>query len=182
MKKTILLICVAITVFGAYFISVQKREAKKNNELQVSEKMMVTDDTVTLVNFSPEELLEKSKKIAITLGTTTISAPVAKTESDRTRGLSGRETLSDEEGLFFVFPIEEKYGFWMKDMNFSIDIIWVNDTFEVVGIEKDVSPRTYPKVFYSPLPVRYVLEVPAGFSERYGVFPGTKLMLSSLPQ
>lgn len=86
---------------------------------------------------------------------------IADSNEERTRGLSGRTSVP-EDGLLFVFPEAGRPGFWMKDMQFAIDIIWLLDTGEIVGIEHSVSPDTYPQLFYPSVPVRYVLEVPAG--------------------
>lgn len=80
------------------------------------------------------------------------------------KGLSGRKSLSEDEGMFFIFDKPGKYGFWMKEMKFPIDIIWIDSNFEIIHIEKSLSPRTYPKVFYPNIPALYVLEISAGQS------------------
>src|SRR5688500_16424694 len=51
---------------------------------------------------------------------------VAKSESDRSKGLSGRNNLAKDQGMLFVFPQPGEYAFWMKDMKFAIDIIYIN--------------------------------------------------------
>ena len=101
---------------------------------------------------------------------------VADTPSERQKGLSGRESLSSGEGLLFTFQRSSVQRFWMKDMLISIDIIWINGD-RVIGITENLEPepgvsvmrlKTYP----SPGPVNYVLEVPAGTSERIGIVAG----------
>lgn len=87
---------------------------------------------------------------------------VAQTLPDRMRGLSGRESLPSDSGMLFIFPDQHYHGIWMKDMNFALDIIWLNDIMEVVHLERDVSPATYPRVFTPPTPALYVLELPNG--------------------
>jgi uncharacterized membrane protein (UPF0127 family) len=77
----------------------------------------------------------------------------------RTRGLSGRESLSGGSGLLFVFAELGQPGFWMKDMNFPIDILWFNEGRELIDVTEDVYPETFPETFYSNAPVKYVLEV-----------------------
>ncbi len=79
--------------------------------------------------------------------------------------------------MLFVFPKEDRYGFWMKDMLTSIDIIWLSDTGSILGIEASASPATYPNVFYPPEPVRYVLETRAGEAARRGWIVGTVVPL-----
>jgi len=97
---------------------------------------------------------------------------VAETPEARVRGLSGRTSLASNEGMLFIFDTAAKYGFWMKDMLFSIDILWLSDTGEVVYMEESILPATYPDVFAPNVPARYVLELPAGFAEAYSVKVG----------
>src|SRR3989338_1806519 len=78
------------------------------------------------------------------------------------QSLSGRSGLAEGEGMLFVFPQDGKYGFWMKDMRFSIDILWLNASGMVVYMAQNVSPDSFPKSFESDVPARYVLELPAG--------------------
>lgn len=102
---------------------------------------------------------------------------IASSEAARTRGLSGRTNIRSDYGMLFVFPNKDRHGFWMKDMLEPIDIIWISDARTVVGVEANVSPQTYPNVFYPPEPVRYVLETRAGEAARLGLLPGTRLNL-----
>ncbi len=91
---------------------------------------------------------------------------VVASDQARIQGLSGTESLAQQEGLFFVFPTSDTHGIWMKDMNYAIDIIWLDDEFRVVHIAPDVAPETYPDVFRPEEPARYVLEVVAGVAAR----------------
>ncbi|MEN9561523.1 MAG: hypothetical protein RIQ56_796, partial [Candidatus Parcubacteria bacterium] len=101
-----------------------------------------------------------------------ILADVVKTETDRARGLGGRESLTDDTGMLFLFPEDGYHSFWMKDMRFSIDILWLSATGTIVHIEPSVSPDTYPRSFSSLAPARYVLELPAGFSSQHDIRVG----------
>lgn len=87
---------------------------------------------------------------------------VADTDRLRERGLSGHSPLLENQGMLFVFEKEGKYVFWMKDMLFPIDIIWIDKNFTVNHIETDLSRETYPKFFYPKDNILYVLEVLAG--------------------
>lgn len=51
---------------------------------------------------------------------------------------------------------------WMKDMNFSLDMIWLNEAKEIVDIKEDIKPETYPNAFCGPGTARYVVEVNTG--------------------
>ncbi|MFA5173431.1 MAG: DUF192 domain-containing protein [Candidatus Paceibacterota bacterium] len=94
-------------------------------------------------------------------------AEVADNTFKRTRGLSGKENLGEKEGMLFVYSIAGKPGFWMKDMNFAIDIVWIKGE-EVVGVTKEVKPESYKegKVFYPP--TKKVGETGPPVSEKVG--------------
>ncbi|MBY0110656.1 DUF192 domain-containing protein [Patescibacteria group bacterium] len=99
----------------------------------------------------------------------------ADTPDSRTKGLSFRTDIEENYGMFFIFPEPGSYGFWMKDMRISIDIIWIAEDGTIVGIEDSVTPDTYPTAFYPPVPIPYVLETKAGEARRKGWEVGTVL-------
>jgi len=98
----------------------------------------------------------------------TIIADLAKTEEERTQGLMFRNTLNDDQGMLFVFEEEGLYFFWMKNMNFAIDILWLDRQKRIVHLELNVPPcKKEPCPTYAPdLPAKYVLELKAGSIER----------------
>ena len=104
-----------------------------------------------------------------------IKVDIADTPALREQGLSGRQVLGDSEGMLFVFPQSGTHGFWMKDMNFAIDIIWIGEDMKVVYIEKDAQPDSYPNTFGPNENAKYVLEVSAGFSEKNNVKVGDRV-------
>ena len=97
---------------------------------------------------------------------------VAGTNALRARGLSGRERLEPGKGMFFVFLKDDRHGFWMKDMRFSIDIIWLDSEYHIVDVKKDATPASYPEIFWPSRPARYVVEVPAGFFDEHHLKAG----------
>lgn len=105
----------------------------------------------------------------VEVGGNMVRVTVADTDEARQRGLSGRRGLAADEGMLFVFPQDGAYAFWMKDMLFSIDILWISGDGKVVYMAEDVSPDTYPQSFRSDVPARYVLELPAGYAKEYTV-------------
>lgn len=119
------------------------------------------------------------KEAEIILGGGKIVAEVVDTPAERMRGLSGRSGLADGRGMLFVFEEPAMQGFWMKDMLFPIDIIWIADTL-VSGVVPNAKPDDSEgrPVYYSPAPVQYVLEVPAGTADKLGVIPGTPVQIS----
>lgn len=103
----------------------------------------------------------------------TLKVEVASTPNEWEKGLSGRKELKKDEGLLFVFNYSDEYPFWMKDMNFAIDIIWIDEDFRVVYIKENATPESYlsvgkagPETFSPQKKARYVLEVNSSFSEK----------------
>lgn len=111
----------------------------------------------------------------VQVGGVTIPVEVASSQEEQTRGLSGRDSLPEGSGLLFDFKGQGVWGIWMKDMNFPIDIVWANDT--VVTVAYSISPDTYPQVFTPTSPVRYVLELPAGYAARNGIVEGVSFVV-----
>lgn len=116
-----------------------------------------------------EQIVEEKQIKTVRIRENSIQVEVADTPETRTQGLSDRKMLPESAGMLFVFDSPAQYGFWMKNMNFAIDIVWIDAEMYVVGIEKQVSPETFPKMFYPNQAVKYVLELPAGFSDEYRI-------------
>lgn len=97
---------------------------------------------------------------------------IAETEEDRTKGLSGRGFLPAGMSMLFLFDRPEKAGIWMKDMRFPIDIIWLDSYKRVIHELPNVSPKTYPTVFYPSSEALYVVELQAGTIENKNIKEG----------
>lgn len=111
---------------------------------------------------------------------------VLRTEDELHRGLSGTASLAADHAMVFVFPREDKWSIWMKDMNYPIDIVWLDSAKNVVHLEKNVQPSTYnrsepskSKLFKSDKVARYVIELASGTIERTGIVIGDPAGLPS---
>lgn len=93
----------------------------------------------------------------------------ANTPGSREKGLSGMDRLADNSIMLFTFDKPNKYGFWMKDMKFPIDIIWLDKDYKIVHIEEKVSPNSYPKIFYPERESLYVVEMNAGLAQKNAI-------------
>lgn len=104
-----------------------------------------------------------------------IIAEVVDTPKSRELGLSGRTGLEKGYGMLFVFDKPGKYGFWMKDMLFPIDMVWISEDGLVVNVERNATPESYPKAFINTIDAKYVLELGKGSAETYGMYIGSKV-------
>ncbi len=102
---------------------------------------------------------------------------VASTSAEQEQGLSDVPFLASTTGMLFVFDTPDDYGFWMKDMQFPLDIIWLDQSFKIIHIEYSLSPSTYPQVFYPGSPAKYVIEVNAGFVKEFSLSEGQVMQI-----
>lgn len=121
------------------------------------------------------------KNPIVTVGTATIKVELANTTELQEKGLSGRTGLAKDTGMLFVFAEPGEYGFWMKDMKFAIDIIFIDANRKVVRIHRNVPPESYlsnpPQAFYADTPVLMVLEVAAGYAAAHNIVEGSTVSL-----
>lgn len=108
----------------------------------------------------------------------TLKVELAKTPLAWKHGLSGRDNLKENRGMLFVFSENKRHAIWMKDMKFPIDIIWIK-AGQVVDIAQNVPPAApgdiSPPVYLPREDAGGVLEVNAGFAERYNLKIGDRI-------
>ena len=98
------------------------------------------------------------------IGKQAISLAISDTEPLREQGLSDTQNLNFDQGMLFVFDSPNIPQFWMKDMNYPLDMIWIDANKKIVGVAENVAPDTYPtKTFTPSVPIQYVIEAQAGF-------------------
>jgi uncharacterized membrane protein (UPF0127 family) len=124
---------------------------------------------------APEAAIVPTRTISIE--GKSLRVAVADTDALRAQGLSGSDPLAENEGMLFVFAEDGTYSFWMKDMRYAIDILWLDAEGRVVHIEKGIAPETYPTSFTSHSPSRYVLEVRAGYADQHDIQIGSRATL-----
>ncbi len=99
-----------------------------------------------------------------------IKATVVSTADQRSKGLSKIESLPVDEGMLFVFGQKGRYQFWMKDMKFPIDIIWIDENKKIVNITANALPQPGKPdkdltIYDSSFDAKYILEINAGLSK-----------------
>jgi uncharacterized protein len=122
-----------------------------------------------------------SRTATVEVGDLTVIAAVSDTGPLRERGLSYRDGLEPGKGMIFVYEEPGNRSFWMRGMRFCLDIIWI-ERDQIVGAAETVCPvegaseADLPR-YRSPEPVRYVLEMPAGWMAENGFGPGTPVRI-----
>ena len=116
----------------------------------------------------------------VSVGGAAFEVEIAFTPEDRTRGLSGRDSLADGSGMLFVFENGQASSFWMREMRFDLDFVWIGDGCEVVDIHARVpAPAAGASVGDLPIyssepPARYNLEINAGEAAKRGIEIGDR--------
>ncbi|HLC09626.1 MAG TPA: DUF192 domain-containing protein [Nitrosopumilaceae archaeon] len=116
-----------------------------------------------------------------------LQVEIADTEPARTRGLMFQEELPFDKGMIFVFDEEQVISMWMLNMQFPLDVIWFDSKGDAVHIEKNVAPcksaiETMTCTFQNAesKKAKYVLEVTAGFVDKFNITEKSKLQIISI--
>jgi uncharacterized membrane protein (UPF0127 family) len=127
---------------------------------------------------SPHAAQSPLQTAEITVGGVPLTVELAYLPADTSLGLSYREGLAPGTGMLFLFEEPAPRSFWMRGMQFCIDIVWIENSV-IQGAAESVCPEPAGATgadltsYVSPVPVTYVLEVPAGWLDAYGLGPGT---------
>ena len=117
----------------------------------------------------------KNRNEGLIINNKKIELLIANNDYLRQKGLSDRESIPENTAMLFVFDKADKYGFWMKDMKFPLDIVWLNEKKEIVYLLQNIKPDTYPDTFFPIDNAMYIIEFNAGFSEKNNIKVGNVL-------
>lgn len=131
-----------------------------------------------------QTLLSKSslfgKTATLKVNGQTFHLEIADTPEKRQLGLSNRKSLPSDRGMLFLFDQPEYVSFWMKDMHFPLDMIFLNNT-RVVTVDENVPPPATSDeelpIYQPEEPVNRVIELPAGSAKKYGIKKGDTLSI-----
>ena len=98
----------------------------------------------------------------VQIGDVNYSLELVNTDTTRQQGLSGKPNLQPNTGMLFDFKQDGYWQIWMKEMNFAIDILWLNNQKQVVGVKTEALPQNYPESYGAEQQSQYVIELPAG--------------------
>ena len=153
-KVTVIVVVAALVIFLAISNLLKKNETD-------TEYMFKKDGTLTFLNDSSDV---KAK----------IDIQIANTEFDRELGLMFRKSMKENQGMLFIFPIDTTQTFWMRNTYIPLDMVFINSQKVIVSISKNtriLSDQTYT----SKGPAQYVLEVNAGYCDKFDIKPGDKV-------
>ena len=125
-----------------------------------------------------------SDQLAIQVGLHRCWVRIAATEDSRYAGLDNVISLGADEGMLFMYRKPRKMNYWMKGCRIALDIAFLSDDLTVsrlwtAQVEAPDTPDHELKRYPSPGPVKYVLELPAGWFERHGLGEGTPIVVPS---
>lgn len=173
MRSALVLLVLVAVIFAGSLIFAGKKASTPLNSDAVSR-------SDTRAGKSAIDLENSLSKAIINIGGNHLTASVADTELSRKNGLSNIHSIGPDEAKVFVFDKEDYHSFWMKDMNFPLDIIWVNNQNTVVDIRENIAPETYPDTFKPAYPASKTIEVNAGWVEEHNIKVGDTIMLTEL--
>ncbi len=113
-----------------------------------------------------DEIISLKTTVPLTVGSQDILVVLADTDELREKGLSGVQELSSKQGVLFVFDQPARHSFWMPEMNFPIDMIWIDADKKIIDVTKNAQPlkKGEKPIYYEPRgPAQFVLEVSSGF-------------------
>lgn len=134
---------------------------------------------ITLLLIGVINIISGQKKLrTIKFGNQELQVESVSSPEQITKGLGGRESIGSD-GMLFVLPQREVAKFWMKDMRFELDFVWI-DGNKVVGILPNIFPQpglpdSRLNVYSSGIPVTHVLELPSGDTVKRGIVVGDKV-------
>jgi uncharacterized membrane protein (UPF0127 family) len=103
-----------------------------------------------------------------------IDIEIADTDFDRQLGLMMRKSMEENQGMLFIFPAEEIQSFWMRNTFIPLDMLFINTDKKIITIRKNTQPLS-DNNYTSTAPAQYVLEVNAGFTDKYNIREGDKI-------
>ena len=125
-------------------------------------------------NFSNKET-SFEKNILLQINGIEFVVEPAVNDEEKVSGLSPRSSLEEKHGMLFMYEEAGSHEFWMKDMKFPLDFVWIDSERKVVDVTENVSPESYPEKFSPSVPVNYILEVPAGSVKKFDIKTGDQV-------
>lgn len=129
---------------------------------------------------APEQLAASVELFPVGRAPVLVGVELARTPSERAKGLMYRKHLDAEAGMLFLFEQPQQLTFWMRNTYVPLDMIFIESSLRVLGVVENAEPLTETSRSV-PGQSQYVLEVNAGFSREHGIGPGTMVRFEGVP-
>lgn len=148
-------------IFSTSLFILQCSDSTQENQPQQQERVLDFEARVAFISVSGDTI-------------STIEAAVADDQTSRAEGLMNVTSLPEDSGMIFIFEENQPRSFWMASTPLSLDLIFVNETFEIVRIHRNASPYSQESI-QSERPAKYVVEVNAGYTLRHDINEGASI-------
>ena len=156
-----------------------------NNEFAAAIQYLISNGLMH-VSYAQNDSTNSSDipKGQVKIGGVLLDVDIANTPQLQTKGLQYHTPLSYGQGMLFPFSQPQVIPIWMKEMQFPIDIIWFDESGNVLHVEKNA-----PACIADPCTIygqditqaQYVLEVASGFADRFGIDQSSHLQILTQP-
>jgi uncharacterized protein len=180
--ERIVVVLLLLAIFGGaawLYFSIKYATLEEDVATQSKSKPIVEVETATTSTDQSDWRIHYPVTIPLAIGSTTVLASVADTLPERIEGLSNTPYLPNGVVKLFAFGIEGQHSIWMQDMLYPLDILWVEKSGEIVHIEENVKPESYPNSYSSPTPAWYVIEANAGFVASSSIKIGDEVIVNT---
>jgi len=111
---------------------------------------------------------------------TAIDIEFAESSYETETGLMYRKSMEEKQGMLFVFPDIRRHFFHMKNTEFALDIIFIDENLKIASFQKNAKPFD-ENLLPSQVPAKYALEVNAGLSEKWQLEIGDRVEFTRIP-
>lgn len=166
---------IGIIIFGWYIFSREDNFDGQDSKVTYNAREEAKKALTAIPKEEWEKLYPDTK--VMTLGEVQVLASIANSWPERIQGLSDTPFLPENVVKFFVYDTPGFHSIWMKDMQYSIDIIWLNAEGLIVDIKTEATPESFPESYSPKIEASYVVETVAGFVEKHSLAIGSKATL-----
>jgi uncharacterized membrane protein (UPF0127 family) len=177
-KTSLLVVVCAIAATGVLAGCVTQNVAPNNTSATTA----VVSSHGPTIRGEPTAAHAKPASYRVAIDTTTVYAEAPTTLQEQEQGLMNRTHLDANAGMLFPFTSVRQQSIWMKNMRLPIDIVFITADKHVLEVYRSVPPcaREPCPLYTSSAPVRYALEVNAGFCARHGIVSGMPVSIAEL--
>ncbi|MCX6165426.1 MAG: DUF192 domain-containing protein [Ignavibacteriae bacterium] len=162
------ILIVLIVAIAAYFVFNYFSDKKENNyKVKSNDELLNNVKEPQFIKQGELEFLKKDNKTVISK----IDIEIADNEAKTMQGLMYRKSMEENRGMIFIFLKAEEHAFWMKNTLISLDIIFIDANKKIIKIHKHTTPQS-TKSLPSGGPTLYVVEVNAGYTDKFGINEG----------